>query len=333
MRATATAPCRIDLAGGTIDVWPVCFALDRPAVTVNAAIDLRARAIAEDTGDGFLHVVSEDRGEEVRLPVDAITHERLGLATRLAAWLGCGDGLKLTLRSGPPPQSGLGGSSTLAVAIAGAIGLLRGVEPELRAIQDVETALLGVPTGYQDYVPPRHGGVHAIRAAPGAPELERLEGAGAFLARHLLLVDTRVEHQSGMNNWEVARRFLDGDIAVHRSMNRIRDLAEEMRAAVAARDPDALARVLAAEWTERRRLAPVVSNPAIERLLDAARRAGARAGKVCGAGGGGCMVLAVDDTAGDTVAPAVRAAGGRTLDFRPDDRGLSVRSQGRNGGF
>ncbi len=325
MKATASAPCRIDLAGGTIDIWPVCFAFDRPAVTVNLAINLRARAIAEDTDDGFLHIVSEDRDEAVRLPVDAITHERLGLATRIAAWLGCEDGLHLRVRSGPPPQSGLGGSSTLAVAIAGAIGRLRDTTPRLRAIQNVETMLLGVPTGYQDYVPPLYGGVHAIRAVPEGLELEHLDGAEEFLADHLVLVDTKIEHQSGMNNWEVTKRFLDGDTAVRRSMNRILDLAEQMRDAVAERDLDALAKTLDAEWNERRALAPVVSNPAIEKLVEAGRKAGARAAKVCGAGGGGCMVFVVDKAKDGDVREALEKAGGNPLQFTPDPDGLTIK--------
>ena len=322
----ASAPTRIDLAGGTLDIWPVCFSLDRPATTVNLALSLRAQASVEETGDGHVDVRSEDRDEAVRLPVGALRHDRLGLATRLAEWYGPGSGLRIVTRSTVPPQSGLGGSSALGVALAGALARLRGRDVDLREVQDVETALLGVPTGYQDFVPPLLGGVHALTAAPGGPRIERIEGAGRFLAGHLLLADTRIAHESGMNNWEVVKRFLDGDGHVRACMNRINDCARDLRGALEARDLDGFAAALDAEWRARRELAPVVSNARIEAMAKAARDAGALAAKVCGAGGGGCMVLVVREAKEPGVARAIETAGGAIVPFEPDAQGLRVSS-------
>ena len=320
----ASAPTRIDLAGGTIDIWPVCYALDRPALTVNLAIDIRVEVDAEATDDGFLEVVSLDRGEEVRLPVDRIEHGRLGLATRHAAWFGAGDGLRIRTRSAAPPQSGLGGSSALGVALAGALGKLRDRPWDLTLVQNIETALLGFPTGYQDYRPAFHGGVNALAAVPEGVRVDRIDGGEEFLAAHLLLADTRIAHESGMNNWEVTKRFLDGDAMVRRAMNSINDCARRLRDALAARDVDGFAAALNDEWAERRRLAPVVSNTRIESMIAAARDAGALGAKICGAGGGGCMVVVARNAARDAVREALERTGGAVLDFRPDADGLTV---------
>jgi len=321
----ASAPTRIDLAGGTVDVWPVCLALGRPAVTTNLALGLRAEAVVRETGDGTLAVVSHDRAEEVRLPADALRHDRLGLVTRMVEWFGVGSGLAVETRSAVPPQSGLGGSSALAVALAGALGRIRG-EPEvdLRLVQGVETALLGLPTGYQDYYPPLLGGANALTATVAGVEVERLEGAEEFLAAHLRLADTRIAHESGMNNWEIVKRFLDGDPSVRSSLQAIAGAAEAMRDAVRARDLDGVAAALDADWRERRRLAPVVTNERVEALAAAARAAGALAAKVCGAGGGGCMVLVVRDAEDRAIDRAIEDAGGRMVPFDPDPRGLQV---------
>jgi len=320
----SSAPTRIDLAGGTIDVSPICHALKRPAVTVNLAIGRRAEVEVEETGDGFVQVVSTDRKEHVRLPAAELRHDRLGLATRLIEWFGAGAGLSVRMRSTAPPRSGLGGSSALAVALGGALAALRQAPFAPDVARNVETAHLQVPTGYQDYYPAWHGGVLALTATAGGIEVEQLAGAGDFLGRHLMVADTRIEHSSGLNNWEVVKRFCDGDADVRRTLDGINACAARLRAAVRERDLDGLAAALNDEWSERRRLAPVVTNEKIEAIIDAARHAGARAAKICGAGGGGCLVLLVDEAGDPAVAAAIAAAGGAVIDVSPDADGLRV---------
>ncbi len=320
----ASAPTRIDLAGGTIDIWPLCLSLECPAVTVNLAIDLRAEADVRETEDGLLYVRSEDRGEEIRLPVGEITHERLGLATRLAAYYGVGNGLSVTLLSRAPPHSGLGGSSALAVALAAALARLRDRPFDLRVVQDLETTLLKTPTGYQDYYPAFKGGLNALTAVPGGVEVERIESGPSFLARHLLLVDTGIEHASGLTNWEAVKRFFDGDAVVREAFHRIAECAARLRDAVRAGNLKEVGAALSDEWDARRRLSPAVTNERLDALADAARGAGALAAKVCGAGGGGCMVILAPDASDRTLRKRIGEAGGNPLAFRPDNHGLRV---------
>jgi D-glycero-alpha-D-manno-heptose-7-phosphate kinase len=298
---TASAPARVDLAGGTIDIWPVCHLLGRPAVTVNVALDLRAHVEIDEREDGMLEVASTDLGESILLPGDAITHDQLGLATRMAEWFGVGKGLTIRLSSDVPPHSGLGGSSALAIALAGAMARLRGSDLKGEALrsfaQNIETALLGKPTGYQDYYPALYGGVQRLKATPSGVERRTLEGADGFLAQHLVVIDTQIQHHSGMNNWEVVRAFLEGDAAVAGRLRGIAACAERVEAALEIRSLDALAAAMNEEWRLRRELAPVVSNERIEELIAAAMDAGALAAKVCGAGGGGCLAVIAEDRA------------------------------------
>ncbi len=318
----ASAPTRIDLAGGTIDIWPLCLSLDVPAVTVNLAIDLRAEVEVSETADGILYVRSADRGEELRLPVGAIAHDRLGLATRLAAYYGAGNGLSIQLLSRAPPHSGLGGSSALAVALAAALARLRGRPFDLRVVQDLETSLLRTPTGYQDYYPAWKGGLNALTAVPGGVEVERLGSGPSFLARHLLLVDTGIEHASGLTNGEAVKRFFAGDRDVREAFHRIAQCAARLRDAVRASDLKGVGEALADEWAARRRLSPAVTNERLDALARAATGAGALAAKVCGAGGGGCMVVLAPDAGDRTLRKNIGEAGGNLVAFRPDAMGL-----------
>ncbi|MFQ5845750.1 MAG: hypothetical protein ACE5JG_12260, partial [Planctomycetota bacterium] len=240
MPVHASAPCRVDLAGGTLDVSPLPHLLEAPAVTVNVAMGLRAHATAEARSDGVITVRSEDLGESVELPAAALSHDRLPLATRLIEWFGPGDGLTLTLRSEVPRGSGLGGSSALAAAIAGCLTRLRGGTPDrprlITVLQRIEMKILRTPAGYQDYVPALFGGAHAITATPAGLELERMEEAETWLAGRLLLADTGAPHHSGLTNWEVVRRFVEGDAAARDALEGVARVAAQMRNAVRERD-------------------------------------------------------------------------------------------------
>lgn len=323
----ATAPTRIDLAGGTIDIWPIGHLLARPGCTVNAAIARRAYAEVEARDDGVVRLVSLDRGTEVEYPVDRPDHQVFPLASQLVQAIAPARSLELRVRSDVPGGSGLGGSSALAVAVGGALMQHAGhqwpVEEFVRFLQNVETRLLDSPTGYQDYYPPAYGDVQSLTAMPGGVERRRIPGARELLANNLVLVDTRIEHHSGMNNWEVVRAFLDGDREVRTAMNRINECAVAMEDALDAGDLDGVAAALDAEWQARRTLAPVVSNEKIESMMEKGRAAGAMAGKVCGAGGGGCIVFVAKPDRHD----AIREALIDVVDFVIDPDGLRLENR------
>jgi D-glycero-alpha-D-manno-heptose-7-phosphate kinase len=71
-------------------------------------------------------------------------------------------------------------------------------------------------------------------------------------------------------------------------------------------------------------MAPAVSSPELETIIGAALGAGAISAKACGAGGGGCLVVAVPDGKRPAVGDAIRGAGGSILDYHLVDRGLQL---------
>ena len=117
--------------------------------------------------------------------------------------------------------------------------------------------------------------------------------------------------------------LLNADFGVER----IRDTAARMREALTRGDWDATAASLATEWENRKRLAPGVTTPAIETLIARAGAAGARAAKVCGAGGGGCLFCLAEPADVPAVRAALADGGARLLDFRVETTGLDVRQE------
>jgi D-glycero-alpha-D-manno-heptose-7-phosphate kinase len=320
------APARIDLAGGTVDIWPICL-LERGATTVNLAIDRFATARARVRDDGAFVFQSADRNVKTRHEDLASVRgeSTLTLHREIALTLAPEGGLELTTRSDVPPGSGLGGSSTLFVAAARATLAAAGREMDdatlLRHVIDMEARIIGVPTGAQDYVSAIHGGLSAIRFAPGGAIRDAIPADLDAVARRIVLVYTGVPHDSALNNWAITKAYLDGDPEVRRAMAEIAESARILRGALLVADYDAAGDAIAADWEARRRLAPGVTTRAIDDLGGIARQSGAAAMKVCGAGGGGCVFFWCKEGKREEVATTLRDAGADVMKFKPEPRG------------
>ncbi len=324
----ASAPTRIDLAGGTIDIWPL-YLFHPGAQTLNAAISLRAHVRLEDRNDDRVEIVSEDTGQRVTadeagtLAADA----RLPLLGRLADAFGA-RGLTMTTRAESPAGAGIAGSSALNVAVCGALahwtGQSSAPESLLQRAMNVEAQAIKVPTGLQDYRPAMYGGIAALELGVDGLRRVPLDVDPEELQRRIVLCYTGAPRNSGTNNWEIMKRHIDGDPHVFECFERIRDTAAAMRAALARGDWDETARQLAIEWENRKRLAPGVTTPAIDALVDRALGAGATAAKVCGAGGGGCVFCLAPPSAVPVVRVALVAGGAQLLPFRIETDGLRI---------
>ena len=327
MRLASSAPARIDLAGGTIDIWPL-YLLHPGAQTLNAAITVRAHCTITSRADDRVTLVSEDTGERFEAPSpDDLDLDRLPLVARLVRHFGA-RGVNVTTRSDSPVGAGLGGSSTLAVAIGAALAAWtnRTVAPEalLAMVMNVEGQVLGVPPGVQDYRPAMYGGVLAIELGlEGTPAVPLPVDAHALTER-VVVAFTGASRNSGINNWDVFKRRIDGDPSVIEAFTAIGQAAHDMRRAFRHRDWAEVAAALDREWTARKRLAPGVTTPAIDGMLTKARAAGALAGKVCGAGGGGCLFVLTDPPRKAAVAAALADAGARVLPVAIDPDGLHI---------
>lgn len=327
MRISASAPTRIDLAGGTIDIWPL-YLFHAGAQTLNAAISLRARAWIEKRPDERVELVSEDIDKQENLSFDQLPADQtLPLLAKLAHRFGA-HGMRLTTRGESPAGAGIAGSSALNVAVCGALAAFTNQDIKGEALldiaKDVEAQVIKVPTGLQDYRPALYGGIAAVELHPGQPKRVALDVDPRELERRIVLCYTGEPRNSGTNNWEITKRHIDGDSHVFDCFERIRDTAATMRDALTRGDWNATAAALATEWENRKRLAPGVTTPAIESLIARATAAGAKAAKVCGAGGGGCLFCLADPKDAPSVREALATGQARILDFRIETTGLDV---------
>ena len=325
----SSAPTRVDLAGGTVDIWPL-YLFHEGAVTVNFAIDLPARCRLATRGDRKIVLRSVDTGESAEFDdlAQLRATSRLKMLSKLIYFFAPEGGLEMVTECAAPAGSGLAGSSALNIAICGALNVFTraGYDPRtlIEIAKNVEAQVIDVPTGDQDFYPPTYGGLSAIHLTPKGVVREEVAVDLGRLSERLVLVFSGQQRNSGINNWEVQKRHIDGDRRVYDAFEGIVRAANRMADALGRGDFDAIDEALDEEWSNRRQLADGITTPEIESIIARAKSLGAGSAKICGAGGGGCVVLSVPQGRRQSIEAGLKADGVRVIDYTIARRGLEL---------
>jgi D-glycero-alpha-D-manno-heptose-7-phosphate kinase len=321
----------VDLAGGTLDLWPL-YLFHPGAVTVNFAVNILTRCRITRLTDDKIRLKSIDtKVEEEFADFGELCSARKfkhPLAAHLARFFAPDGGFEVETNSESPAGAGISGSSALMIATTAALTRYTGKKldrEQIRVIaQNVEAQLIKVPTGCQDYYPALYGGVSAIHLDPDGIHHAAVRVAPEELDRRFVLVYTGAPRKSGINNWEVFKAHINGDKKIFHNFERIGEIARAMHHALSMADWKQVAKLLREEWKLRKTNAPRISTPMIEKLVAVALRQGALAAKVCGAGGGGCLVFLTEPENREHISAALRSYGGQVLPAIVARDGLTV---------
>jgi len=335
MAIYATAPSRIDLAGGTLDIYPLNLFLDG-GLTLNMGISLLSHARVEARADAEIHLRSEDTGAELTAPdlASLPLGRELDLVARIVKFYAPKTGVNVMTRNTVPHGSGLGASSSLLIALTGALDKLNATNltPD-RYIDlgaNIEAQCIGIPTGKQDYFAALYGGVSAIWFRVEGNERQPLVTDESFLhvlENCVILSFTGETHFSATSNWNMLKAYIENLGNNRTCMHAIKRTAQEMQEALTRHDLGRFTELVDEEWQNRKQLAEGVSTPQIEQLMAAAAGAGAWASKICGAGGGGCMITIAPQNKRAAVIAALEGRGARHLDYQIAREGLTVREE------
>ncbi len=332
MLIETSAPTRVDLAGGTIDIWPL-YLFHPGAATVNFATSLRAQCRIETRDDGRILLESRDRKvafeTELAALEDLIREERLELISKLVHFFKPTVGFHLTANSEAPAGAGMGGSSALAIACIGALNRLVGNRYDERKFitiaANVETTVIRVPAGFQDYYSALYGAASCVHFGPAGIEREALNIDQAKLENRIAICYTGQPRLSGTNNWDIFKRHIDGDPELFELFDGIRDSAVRMRQALLADDWTQVSEIMRAAYPNRKRLAAGVTTPQMERLVETALANGAEAAKICGAGGGGCIAfLCAEGRKADVERALIAEDGAEIIEWKFSREGLII---------
>ncbi len=336
-RLTATAPLRVDLAGGTLDIWPLYLLHDR-ATTVNVALSLRAR-VTYEAGGTHWELRSDDREARRRVAPQrvvgaaskALDGDPFALVLQVLRHVGWQAQGRIHTHVDGPPGGGLAGSSALIVALLGLVHRGAGKRFYRRdaplLARDLEARVLRLPTGVQDYYPALHGGALQLHYEAGQTSYERLPVDYERFEGLAVLAYSGKPHSSAPSNWGLFRRRLEGDPVAESSFEAIAAAARKAALALRRGDWRRLGEAMNSDWAARKLLDPRLAPADLRRLEKVGLAAGARAAKCCGAASGGTMLFLLRRSQDRRhVERELAQAGAQILPFTVARRGLQVRA-------
>ncbi|GMV95824.1 MAG: hypothetical protein HRF43_01895 [Phycisphaerae bacterium] len=327
----ARAPGRIDFGGGGTDVAPYCH--EHHGIVVNAAINYYVYATLEPRDDGEVHLHAADLG----LRESAASPEQLTLDGELDLIKACirraapERGFNLTTYSEVPSGSGLSSSAAVAVAVCAicthyrAGGFDQAEVAHLAALAERDD--LNHWTGKQDQFAAALGGISFLEFVGDDVPREPAPLSRATLRqleKNLLLVFTGKAHLAGNIHLDILADYRNGTGTVLSGMHGLKEVGRKMRDALRAGDLPAFAELLNENWKYHRMLHPSCWTPDLQRFIDTGLSNGGLGAKVCGAGGGGCVVFYARDEARPRLAAALERLGGRIMPFAFDMLGTVV---------
>jgi D-glycero-alpha-D-manno-heptose-7-phosphate kinase len=322
------SPTRVDLAGGTLDLWPL-YNFVSGATTINIAIDILTTAEITPLDQGKIELISDDLN--FRKSFSSLdeclkdSDSKLALLKAQLFYWRPQKGFRLQTRSDSPVGGGLGGSSSLTISLMKAFAQFCGkpwTNPHrlVEASHNIESGVLHTPTGTQDYYPAVSGGINILRYATDGITQEVLDAETSVLAQHFMLVYTGKAHHSGLNNFEVLTKAIQKDSQTMQALWDLKQIADETTEAVQKGKWQTLPALFQREFKARVKLAPAFSSPEIDKLAEVSLQAGAEAVKICGAGGGGCVLVWTDPASRERVKSACQGAGFQVLAAKPVGR-------------
>ena len=325
------APLRISFAGGGTDMED--YYAYYGGMVVSAAIDKYFYVfVSPKDGDGvhigssdyrcFYHWSGEDQpiwDGDLRLP-QAILHE-----------FDISQGLSMFLASEIPPGTGLGSSSTVAVALVKTFSTLKGQRLDPGEVAEtayrIESKQLDSPCGKQDHYASAFGGINAIYFQREGVQVESLtlDATVRDQLRDSLLLFFLDSSRSAADILQEQRQGArDNRAEVVEAMHRLKEAAVETKKALEKGEMYRFGHILRDSWEHKKRLAGGVTNPRIDEIYERALSKGAVGGKVAGAGGGGFLLLYCEPAFRDRVCAEMESLGLYRMDFQFDTGGAKV---------
>ncbi len=327
----ARAPVRLGLAGGGTDLPAYYEQYGGSALSVT--IDKYFYAFLNVNHHGDLQITSSDyrtfyrhEGEDELLWDGDLSHPRA-----ILHHFGIKRGASLFLASEIPPGTGLGSSSTVAVAIIKAVMTASGLRPTRHEVAElacyIELEKLGMPIGKQDQYAAAFGGLNWFRFSSDGVVAEPLTiSPDAFrdLEQRLMLFFTGASRHSGHILAAQQASSRRNDPAIIEALHAVKQISYEMKHALEEANIRRVGELLHKSWERKKRFASGITSPAIDRWYELARSSGASGGKLAGAGGGGFLLIYCEPEFQQRVTQVLEGEGLKRMTFRFERGGARV---------
>ncbi|MGD0114453.1 MAG: GHMP kinase [Dehalococcoidia bacterium] len=325
------APVRISLAGGGTDLEE--YYGPYGGMVVSAAIDKYFYAFVHPNEGEGVHISSSD----YRCFNRWLSHEKpiwdgdLRLPRAVLHEFGVNQGFSVFLASEIPPGTGLGSSSSVAVALIKAFSTLVGQRLGPKQVADmayrIESEKLGRPCGKQDQYAAAFGGLNCIYFDDAGVEVAPLEldsDVRQRLRERLLLFFLGSARSAGNIGNDQRRATREKNAEVIEALHYLKEAAQEVKQSLEQADLPRVGRILRDTWEQKKRLAGGVTNARIDSVYERAIAQGAIGGKVTGAGGGGFLLIYCEPDRRAAVCAEMERLGLYRMDFQFDMGGAKV---------
>lgn len=325
------APLRISFAGGGTDVPP--YPQERGGVVLSATINKYVYSSlipVKDKNEVEVNSLDYDMTVKYENEEDLKYNGELDLVKSVLKKMKVmGKGVRIYLHSDAPPGSGLGASSTMVVCLIGLFKHWLNKPLTNYDIADlayeIERVDLGIKGGLQDQYAATFGGFNFIEFLKDAVIVNPLKippDTVDELNYNLLLCYTGRRRLSAHIIEEQVERFVKKKKEVVRAMDKLKEVTIEMKNALLQARLDVFGKLLHSAWENKKKMASKITAPFIDKMYEAALKAGALGGKILGAGGGGYLLFYAPFERKQAIAEDLERLGGRMVDFNFEFEGL-----------
>jgi D-glycero-alpha-D-manno-heptose-7-phosphate kinase len=285
-------PLRVDLIGDGTDLPSFCKK-ERGSI-INAAIAKYIYIIVHKSFDKK-NIVAYKKREEVD-NVEEIQNERVREAMKM---VGITKGIEIHSLAEVPAGTGLGSSSAFTVGLLNALYAYQGkyisAERLAKEASEIEINILKDPIGRQDQYAAAFGGFNKMEFVDQEVKVKNLlfgEGLKKQIESNMMMFFLG-EVRDASSILRSQSESIEKDLEVFRIMQNMRDLADKFESDLSNKDISFFGEILSKNWMLKKQLANV-NNPDIEKYYQLALDAGAKGGKLSGAGGSGFLILYVE---------------------------------------
>ena len=313
-------PLRISFVGGGSDLKS--FYHQEDGMVLSTAIDKYVYVIIKERFDDKIYI-----NYSVKEIVDNVSQIKHQLVREAMKKVGIDKGVEITTLADVPSEgSGLGSSSTVTVGLLNAlynyVGKQVTLEQLAREACEIEINICGKPIGKQDQYVAAYGGLNKITFHPdesvSVDKVSLVNKDLIQLGSRLLLFFTNKTRKS--DDILKKQKMKTGDKrAILRQM---KDFVPKLKSSLERSKFTMLGKLLHENWLLKKSLVGSISNPEINKMYKRAMNAGAMGGKICGAGGGGFLLMYVPKAKQDKVRKALSDY--RELHFMLDSFGSRI---------
>ena len=337
MKFRSKAPLRLGFAGGGTDVSP--YYDNYGGIVLNATLNLYAHCTIKITNNNKIVFHALDQKEHFEtdscseLTLDGQMDLYKGIYNRIVKQFNGNKPLSFELitYSDVPSGSGLGGSSTMVVAIIQAfcewLNLPLGEYEISHLAYEIERLEIGIVGGKQDQYAATFGGFNLMEFYADDKVIVNPLRVKNWIINEfessIVLYFTGIRRSASIIE-EEKQNAMQKVSKTLEAMHDVKEDAKLMKEYLLKGDVKSFAKVLGKSWESKKNMAQSVSNLEIDKVLDIAIKSGAYSGKVSGAGGGGFMFFIVDPVKKFALVEALNSCDGQVINFNFSKEGSTA---------